>query len=257
MSSCGCREAFPQSELRRVLFTDLLEKFERQLGKASIEAAALGGALTRLERCPFCDFAMEMEMCPNENKIFVCQSDDCGKESCRLCKKENHIPLKCDEVETRQKHRLTVEERMSEALIRECAACKAKSVVSRFVKSDGCNKMTCPKCKGWVCYQCSQVIDRKVGYGHFCQHTRDPGRKCSQCNKCDLWTGTDKQLERAESKRVVEAGLQADREYRAERSETRMEDGPVVLQEAVRERERVGSKKGKKRPAPQEEQLPP
>ena len=33
------------------------------------------------------------------SKIFVCQSRDCGKESCRLCKEENHIPFKRGEVE--------------------------------------------------------------------------------------------------------------------------------------------------------------
>jgi len=233
-STDGCQECLPKSELRRVLPQALLDSYEEQVAKASIEAAVLNGGLTGLERCPFCDFAIQMELSPEENKIFVCQSAQCGKESCRLCKEENHLPLKCKEVEGK-KHtdfRVTVEERMTEALVRVCPGCKAKGVVSRFVKSDGCNKMTCPKCKGWVCYQCSEQIDKKVGYVHFCQHARNPGCPCKTCDKCDLWSGTEEDLARAEAKRVAEAGHKAHEEYKADHAGEDLQDDLAVLKDS-------------------------
>jgi len=208
----GCTAILPKSELMRVLPPELMDKYEEQVTKATIEKALLRGDLTGVERCPFCDFAMEMAVPPEVNKVFHCFNESCGKESCRLCKEPSHLPYKCSEVEKQDqtKYRLTVEEKMTEALVRECLACKAKGILSRFVKEDGCNKMTCPKCRGYVCYQCNAQIDRKVAYGHFCDHPRTPGKPCTKCTKCDLWTGnTVKDLQRIEAKRVREAGMKA------------------------------------------------
>jgi len=233
-STSGCQEQLPRSELARVLPKELLAFFDQRLEKASIEAAILQGTLVNIEKCPFCDFVMEMELSPEENKIFVCQAAGCGKESCRLCKEENHIPLKCQEVEKKSQvgHRLSVEENMTAALIRECPACKGKGIDSRFVKIDGCNKMTCPKCKGWVCYMCNEMIQKQVGYGHFCQHPCDPGKPCSKCSKCTLWSGDHKQLARAEQKRVEQAGLEADEAYRAEHANEEVQGDLLVLEGA-------------------------
>jgi hypothetical protein len=51
-----------------------------------------------------------------------------------------------------------IEEAMTEALLRNCNKCN-----NRFIKEDGCNKMTCP-CGNLQCYICSQNI---TGYDHF------------------------------------------------------------------------------------------
>lgn len=229
-SISGCRAQLPRSELARVLSAALLASFDQRLEKASIEAALLRGAIT-VEKCPFCDFVMEMDLPPEDNKVFVCQSEQCGKESCRLCNEENHIPKRCSEMEKKAQtgHRVTVEESMSAALIRECLSCKAKGVASRFVKEDGCNKMTCPKCHGFVCYQCNEMIEKKVGYGHFCQHPLDPGKACSKCSKCPLWLGSGKELQKAEEARVHAAGLVADASYRSGHSSEELQDDLGVL----------------------------
>lgn len=67
------------------------------------------------------------------------------------------------------------EERMSEALIRSCPWCPRMgfSVPAQFVKEDGCNKMTCPKCGGMSCYLCLAAIPKEVGYRHFCEHAHE------------------------------------------------------------------------------------
>ncbi|CAE8679782.1 unnamed protein product [Polarella glacialis] len=139
-STSGCTEALPPSQLRRGLPEKLLKSYEARLEKASIELAlssenaassssssssssrgALGDSSNgRLEQCPFCDFAMVMDALP--------------EESCRLCKEISHIPLRCDEAKekldkdkVKDDYRVSVEEKMSEALIRECRPCKPGS----------------------------------------------------------------------------------------------------------------------------------
>ena len=51
-----------------------------------------------------------------------------------------------------------IEEAMSEAMVRKCNKCGL-----RFVKLDGCNKITC-RCGNTQCFVCSKDV---VGYNHF------------------------------------------------------------------------------------------
>lgn len=61
----------------------------------------------------------------DQERLLICQREDCGITSCRQCKKENHLPKTCLEVAGDKKidglH--LIEERMSEALIRRCPKC--------------------------------------------------------------------------------------------------------------------------------------
>lgn len=86
-----------------------------------------------------------MECLPVDvDKEFRCQNKKCGKTSCRLCQKETHVPLSCEEAKKDGQVTLRhiVEEAMSAALIRQCNQCKHP-----FVKEYGCNKMTCSHCR--------------------------------------------------------------------------------------------------------------
>ncbi|KAG1903018.1 uncharacterized protein F5891DRAFT_1019925 [Suillus fuscotomentosus] len=163
MDQSGCKLLFPQSELERFLTPKLLELYHRVRQRKDIEAAGL----ENLEECPFCDYKCVIE---NEmEKLFRCENADCGAVSCRECKKPDHLPKSCKEVES-DKHldvQHVIEEAMTRALMRNCPKCQ-----KAFIKEHGCNKMTCPNCRTVSCYICREIIN---GYEHFNK------------NKCLLW----------------------------------------------------------------------
>jgi TRIAD3 protein (E3 ubiquitin-protein ligase RNF216) len=126
--------------------------------------------------------------------------------SCRKCGKEPHIPYKCDEVtkiKRQDEGRLKVEEAISRAKIRTCPKCKTS-----FVKTDGCNKMTC-SCSLKLCYICRQPVPKHDPYSHFCQTPHCDHKKCGLCT---LYSNDKEDDERA----MREAGVGAAEEYREE-----------------------------------------
>jgi hypothetical protein len=118
---------------------------------------------------------------------FTCQNPECRRASCLNCHKawvDVHV---CNE-SSLVALRTQVEQAMSMAVKRVCPRCNTS-----FVKTAGCNKLTCP-CGYKMCYVCRKDIGGSgdgpdVGYRHFCEHFRPEGdpRKCTQCNKCNLW----------------------------------------------------------------------
>jgi len=84
MDLSGCKVAFPDSELRRVLPEKLFELLEHIRQRRDIELAGLEG----LEECPFCDYKVVMDVDFQTDKLLKCQNEECGKVSCRKCKKE-------------------------------------------------------------------------------------------------------------------------------------------------------------------------
>ena len=63
------------------------------------------------------------------------------------------MPLACNEVEKDAEvaARVALERAATEAMLRECPACRNK-----FYKEEGCNKMKC-KCGQSICYLCRWV----------------------------------------------------------------------------------------------------
>ena len=86
----------------------------------------------------------------------------------RLCREPSHIPLRCNEVERQGETsmRAYIENKMSEAMLRQCHKCK-----KRFYKTEGCNSMRCT-CGAMMCYVCRKPIK---SYDHFRR------RYASQC----------------------------------------------------------------------------
>lgn len=118
---------------------------------------------------------------------FTCRSPRCGRTSCLSCQKEWTDIHVCHE-SSLVALRTQVEQAMSMAIKRVCPRCNTS-----FVKTAGCNKLTCP-CGYKMCYVCRKDIGGTgdgpdVGYRHFCDHFRPEGdpKPCTQCSRCNLW----------------------------------------------------------------------
>ena len=210
--SDGCDGTFPFSQLKKALPINILEKYEDRVQEESLLMAQMEDFV----RCPSCDFAVIL---PLEDKVLKCQNPSCGKETCRYCKEDwsEHFGLKCNEVEkSAQKDvRISYEEKMTMAKIRKCPSCGCE-----FTKSDGCNKMTC-RCGTTMCYICRKP---KINYSHFCQHPKDPGKSCTKCTSCSLWTDPTEDDNRAVQELEKEA-MEAKRKF--EEENTRSDDNPA------------------------------
>lgn len=230
----GCQSGFIEEHLQRVLSVKTLERYTELQFRASIEAAGLaeeiwcvracvrglGFVITfptprltivipllyHFSACPKCGFQADL---PLNLIIFQCPIDDCRYESCRKCGKEAHVPLRCDEVVQKLREdegRLKVEEALAEAKIRKCPKC-----MTAFIKSDGCNKMTC-RCGTKMCYICRQELPGSNPYDHFCQ---TPHCEHKKCRKCTLYSNAEEDDQRA----MREAGLNAAEAYSQELQE--------------------------------------
>ena len=85
-----------------VVGSKLLQRHQRQ----EVDRAGLEG----LVDCPFCEYATVME--GEADRVLVCRNPDYGRESCRLCRETNHVPLRCDEAEKTEGVRKEIEEKL-------------------------------------------------------------------------------------------------------------------------------------------------
>jgi len=131
---------------------------------------------------------------------FWCRSPTCGTVSCSLCFARWTDPHVCHETTT-MSLRHAIEAATTSAVKRTCPKCQLS-----FVKSSGCNKLVC-NCGYAMCYVCRNEIG-KEGYGHFCQHFRELGGRCKECDRCDLYIVED---EEAVVRRAAE---RAEKEWR-------------------------------------------
>ena len=115
-----CDEEVEWRHLDKVVDPLLLSKMLQRRQAEEVSGAGLEG----LVKCPFCHYCAVMEN--PEDKVLICRNSGCGRESCRLCKESNHVPLRCDEVEKTEGTRKEIEEKLTQAMIRECWKCNKK-----------------------------------------------------------------------------------------------------------------------------------
>jgi hypothetical protein len=197
-----CTAEIEPRVLERVLKPSIFQRLAERLANEEL----MNANLENLVQCPACNFAV---IIPESEKLIECKNPGCGKVSCKECKEQNHLPLRCDEVEKDDevKARTKLENAMALAMIRECPKCK-----NRFIKQDGCNKMICSKCKTIMCYLCKQAITN--GYQHFYGHGASPS------NKCPLFSDNDK-LHKAEVAKAAD-------ETKKELGENTLKHDPTV-----------------------------
>jgi hypothetical protein len=167
-----CVSGFDDRVLSKALPKKVLDRYDELRYKANIERANMPDVST----CPKCNFTAAIVNnhaafhksvhLPPTHLLFHCP--ECHFKSCRLCHEEYHPNIaRCDLVEsqTETSGRNKVEEAMTSALIRICPRINCRK---KFLKTDGCNKMTCP-CGCLLCNICRVEIPATIGYNHFCQ----------------------------------------------------------------------------------------
>lgn len=198
----GCSAGFNRNMLQKSLTEKEMEQYDALESQESLEQAGMRDTMCT---CPKCGYSAALH---DGQNVFSCPVEDCRHESCRKCREPSHLPLRCDEVEKKNvaDGRARVEEAASNAVIRFCPKCK-----SGIIKSDGCNKMTCPKCKNIkFCYMCRAIV---TDYTHFCQK---PHCTHGTCKMCPLWT---KDLNAIHSKEVRDAAVAEAARVEAESAE--------------------------------------
>jgi hypothetical protein len=138
-----------------------------------------------LTKCRNCSNAYLLD---DDIQILICPN--CSFKTCKKCNGDIHKGYTCEEWINKEKEsnktdniRLTLEEAMSDILIKKCPNIKCKN---KTIKNEGCNKMTC-NCGTCFCYVCGIDITKK-GYQHFCTEAF-----CTHinCNKCILYTNAE------------------------------------------------------------------
>ncbi|KAH0800733.1 IBR domain containing protein [Histomonas meleagridis] len=177
----GCNEKVPMSELERSVPKELLQ----QLSQAETLNAILSADIKGTVKCYKCGYIAIVE---NYNYM---ECPSCKAKTCALCQSEYHKGMTCEQFKNLDKNKV-LEEKMSEAVIRECPKCK-----TQFVKEEGCNKMECPRCHSLICYWCRKIIPNDVGYNHFWRGN------LSDCppNMCPLWVQNN-ELHQMEAEQV-------------------------------------------------------
>ncbi|OKL62057.1 hypothetical protein UA08_02750 [Talaromyces atroroseus] len=158
----------------------------------------------------------------SRSQRFTCKNPSCRQITCMTCHKPWRDPHTCEEP-LQQSLRTTVEAARTAAVKRTCPRCNLS-----FVKSSGCNKLTCI-CGYSMCYICRKALNHRrggvgeddaadpdageSGYRHFCEHFRViPGTRCTECNKCELYFAEDDEAI------ARKAGEKAEREWRLRQS---------------------------------------
>ncbi|KAE8152180.1 hypothetical protein BDV25DRAFT_151466 [Aspergillus avenaceus] len=203
-------------------------------------------------------------------KQFKCANPGCQRVSCITCQKPWRDPHLCYEPLLLDL-RATVEAARTAAVKRTCPRCGLS-----FVKSSGCNKLTCV-CGYSMCYLCRKGLNPRTrmaerncqrqrrrenidpndgiggaandegfeepeGYKHFCEHFRlNPGARCTECNKCELYQEED---EEAVARR---AGEKAEREWRAQQGTAGVEVSSFQVNRSFSQQ---NAKSGPRRPPP-------
>uniref|UniRef100_A0A7E4V7H1 RING-type domain-containing protein n=1 Tax=Panagrellus redivivus TaxID=6233 RepID=A0A7E4V7H1_PANRE len=173
-----CKNPIYLTKLRNLLPVHIMRRLDERVFEENLGAAGI-----QVERCHKCNFAIEMEPPKNVNKVFHCPH--CGQARCRLCDRpwnNAHFGLTCREIDVREGNApywRAVETKLNEAVTRRCHKCNLA-----FVKSDGCNLMTC-RCRSTQCYICRA---KNITYNHFCDHPKQPSQtRCTKCTACMLF----------------------------------------------------------------------
>ena len=160
---------------------------------AASEIIKLAGICDNYLICPLCcKWGCIFEVPVGAEKYpFNIRCAACKKEWCTLCKRGAHANRSCyelafTEVELADATRMSqvidkmIQDIATRALTHCCGICGCS-----YIKEEGCNLMTCPKCNGMSCFICGLKLYYKgdTKYWHFTGHDKaDPDARCPLWN---------------------------------------------------------------------------
>ncbi len=115
----------------------------------------------------------------------------CGEQWCTLCKRKSHGNQSCYELhftdnENQDARTKTIDKLLQDITTRVLTHC-CTICGCTYIKEEGCNLMTCPKCNGMSCYICGMKLYMKnnTKYWHFTGHDLSDRNA-----NCPLWNNT-------------------------------------------------------------------
>ena len=176
----SCSSKISMRELERILPNKLLKRLNETESLNAVAEVNIPG----LRTCWRCGYKIIDE---DEDSPFVCPK--CNEKTCKKCEKKYHQGRTCEEADL-DPNRI-VEKKMSEAIVKQCPKCH-----TQFIKDEGCNHMTCPRCRTEFCYLCGKVITGQVS-----QHYKN----CKQF--MDNGTYNNQQIQNARNNAMRDLGL--------------------------------------------------
>jgi hypothetical protein len=159
---------------------------------AASEIIKLAGICDNYLICPLCcKWGCIFEVPVGAEKYpFYIRCAACKKEWCTLCKRGAHAARSCYELAFTETELADIkgmgrvvdkmiQDIATRALTHCCGICGCS-----YVKEEGCNLMTCPKCNGMSCFICGMKLYYKgdTKYWHFTGHD-----KADRDARCPLW----------------------------------------------------------------------
>lgn len=187
----GCDELITNEEVARAA-PDLLPKFESYQLRSFVETYGM----TRWCPGPGCDqvaLAFGSGGAIADAGGTAC-CDECQTSFCLKCGEEPHAPIVCKDLE-RWNEKCRNESETANWILANTKPCPECS--SRIEKNQGCNHMTCSKCKNEFCWICM---------GNWADHGANTGGYY-RCNKFDANENGADQSDAAKAKRELDRYL--------------------------------------------------
>lgn len=193
-----CKEVMTEEEVAAAC-PELLPRFETYQLRSFVES----NTLTRW--CPGrgCEkVACATSASAMEQESSIANCDDCQISFCLVCGEEPHAPSSCKEL-AMWKEKCRNESETANWILANTKPCPKCS--SRIEKNQGCNHMTCQRCKHEFCWICM---------GDWNDHGANTGGYY-KCNKYDVSSNDDDQSDAAKARRELDRYLHYYKRYHA------------------------------------------
>jgi len=171
---------------------DMLDKWSETI--ISTEIVKLASICDNYMICPLCckwGCIFEAPAGLANKHAYYIPCGKCGEQWCTLCKRKSHNNRTCYELHFNANETEDIKQNVIDKMLQDittrtlthcCTICGCT-----YIKDEGCNLMTCPKCNGMSCYICGMklYIKGNTKYWHFTGHDL-----ADRDATCPLWNNS-------------------------------------------------------------------